>query len=358
MSKTGKRVGGRAWLVGLAGVAVAVAAGVGLWALSGSNEGNAPEPSQQQTETDRPAVLYVEGNVLKEKTSEGEPEEIYEGISAAAIGSPDRSAVAWVAFAGPEKPIAHVYSVGAESVTTFPGAAPMWSPDGNHIAVLRPDPGVKCQAEKCGGRSTIAVVDVGSGDEVFTSRSEEWSLEGWLGDKIMAGTPSDDESTTLLDPASKDGGEAELDLPYKKIRSASPDGRWVITAGDSGPEIYEVDTAAQTVDFSERFGGPDDSLTSIDWQEDELIAVLTNLEETSVVTHPVGSSDEAHRIEVDLDATADVFWAPDGKGFVYTAVDRDVPELHIRYCRLDGSDCVTYVTWQTGTRLIGPLPQA
>lgn len=339
-----------------------VAAGALVYVMTSSDEsedggnGNgsgAPERVAPEDAT-APAIYYVEGSELKrtEPDDAGEGETIAEGISAAADADPSSQHVAWVAFAGPERPVTHVYTFGEDGVRTVSGTSPVWKADGSAFAILRPVGGATCDDRECNGPVEVHTVDADDLEGTEVLNRGRWSLHGWTGDNLIVGdAESPDESFIVT-------GKNEvtpIDVPSDTIRSVSPDGRWFTVAKETGPELWSLE--GDEVEFVERFGGPEDTFTAVDWSEDSsrFAAVLVTLEDATIVVADVDSS-TPETVMDHLQPSGDVFWAPDEAGIVFTAVNREDTQLEATWCPLGEEDCTTYVTWQTGTSVIGPTP--
>lgn len=341
----------RKWIWIVAALVVIAGAGVGGYlVLSDDDDVPDGEPIASPIDSEPPEVVYVEGNVLKRiGPGQSDGEQLAEGISATSIASPDSSSLTWVAFAGPEEPVTHLYTFGSEGVETIPGAAPVWKTDGSAFAVLQPLGETTCQPDICDGPVEVHVVEPDSGERTELLNRGRWSLHGWLGDDLVVRDLAGSDDALLVIGKNE---MSPLGVPAKTISSISPDGSYIITAPpDTAPELLSVSDGS--VEPVGTIGGPDTVLTSIAWSEDSarVAAVATELEgSTELVVF--GTDDLEPSPVTDLEPSGDVYWAPGGGGLVFTAVNRDDVQLEATYCPLDGSDCTTYFTWQTGTRLI------
>lgn len=330
-------------------VLAAVAAGALLYFTS--EEVN--EPEVDGVTAGAPSIYYVEGNAMKEiAPSDSEGETLAEGVSAAAEASPDGARAAWVAYAGPTDPVAHIYTFGQEGIETVPGEAPTWKGDGSEFAVMRPVGGTECSEGECNGPVEVFTVDAASGEATELLNEGRWSLIGWVGDRLVVGDAQREDSAFIVEAKNE---VTPIDIAAEDIRSIAPDGQWIVVVAESGPELWSLED--DSVEFAERFGGPEDTFTSIDWTEDSsrFAAILTTLEDTTIVSVDVDSSTPDVVVD-DLEPSGDLFWAPDEQGMVFTAVNREEVQLEATYCPLDGGDCSVYITWQTGTSVISPVP--
>lgn len=335
-------------------VLAVVAAGALLYFTS--EEVNEPEVGASATPaSSAPSIYYVEGNSLTEVApGDSEGQSLADNISPGAEISPDGAHLTWVAYAGPKQPVVHIYTFGTEGIETVPGDDPTWTPDGSGLAVVRPFGNTKCSSGECEGPVRVVEVDPETGEATpLINRVGEWSIVGWSGDDLLVGDVAADDALFLVN------GPSDLtpleDLAADDVRSVSPDGQWIVVVAESGPELWSLED--DSVAFEERFGGPEDTFTSIDWTEDSsrFAAILTTLEDTTIVSVGVDSSTPDVVVD-DLEPSGDLFWAPDEQGVIFTAVNREEAQLEATYCPLDDGECSTYITWQTGTSVIAPVP--
>ncbi|HEX2236075.1 MAG TPA: hypothetical protein VHK89_07350 [Actinomycetota bacterium] len=126
-------------------------------------------------------------------------------------------------------------------VATGPGFSPVWSPDGDEVAWLRPLEPRGCDGEACEGRVDVAVLDPGAGEPRRALGPGRWALLGWAGDDLLVSDVEDPDHVLLVAP----GGSVEtLAMPPSRLWGASPGGQWLVTVSGSGVEVAPLDGAA------------------------------------------------------------------------------------------------------------------
>lgn len=328
---------------------VALGAGAAIYFLNSDNEDEG-DTEANPVVAGAPAIYYVEGNVLKRiGPDEGDGEELAEGINAGADASPNGQHLAWVAYAGPDEPVTHLHTFGEEGVETISGDDPTWKSDDSAFAVVRPVGNTKCSEGECEGPVEVFTVDPDGQATEILNRGE-WELLGWSGDRLIVGDAESPDQSFFVEGKNE---VVPFDVPASEIRSVSPDGRWIVTQTATGPEMWSID--GDTAERSDVLGTSDETLTTVSWSEDSTraAAISTTLEDKKIVVFDVERPVMEPVID-DLEPSGEVFWAPDNQGLVFTAVNRDDVQLEAMYCPLDGGDCSTYITWQSGTRVITP----
>lgn len=335
--------------IGALALAALVAAGGAFYLLNSDDEDNKTGGTTANGEA--PGIYYVEGNVLKEAgPGESDGTELAEGLSAAADRSPGGDYLAWVAYAGPTEPITHIYTFGEEGVKTVPGDDPTWNADGSSLAVVKPVGKTKCAEADCKGPVEVFTVNPENGKAKEILNVGEWKLLGWADDRLVVGDATKKDVSFFVDGKNE---LTEFELPFGQVRSISPDASWIVTQKATGPELWSID--GDTAQKSDDLGTDDTTLTSVSWTGDSsrAAAISITLEKSTVVTFETDRP--VLEPVTDLEPTGNVYWAPDEEGIIFTVVNRDDLQLEATYCPLGGGDCTTYVTWKTGTRVVGPV---
>lgn len=342
-------------LIAIAAVLVLAAGGFAayLW-LSPEDDGTeVPGSTEDAAEPGEvPAVYYLEGNSLKLiAPGDDEGEVVREGISPVATAPDEVSHATWVAFSG-SNPSVQIYDVAADEVTAVDGTTPVWSADGSRLAVLQGADGTPCDEFECDGSARVMVVDLDDGSTASRGEEGKWNLVGWAGDSVAVADAERKGSTILVGPG---GEEHEVRLPAGEIKSISPDGRWVVTQPQQGPELHELSDDFKT-SFVTSLGGPDETYSIIDWTSDSSSAVaVVNVEgATPKVVTFVPESDPSPEDFGTHEVAGRVLFTPDEKGLILTIVDRDETQLVASYCPLTGPEtCEPLLSWQTGIRVLG-----
>ena len=117
-----------------------------------------------------------------------------------------------------------------------PGLAPLWRPDGNAVAYLRPVEERRCEVESCSGRVAVVIASL-SGAIQTVMGPGHWTLLSWAGSDLLLGNLEDSRRVTMVGPQ---GPPQKLSVPPAKLWGASPDGRWVVVARRRGAEYVAL----------------------------------------------------------------------------------------------------------------------
>jgi hypothetical protein len=237
------------WAVSALGIVVAVA-GAWVWLRAGEPSRERGHPRQQEI-VNRPApggsspkLLYMKGSVLHRMDVRTGDDDIVVDLPRADVHSaPASSLIAYVTSSGggdedfdaaPKLTVLDPET--GRKLDLGSGVAPLWSPDGNRLAYLKPVEPRACAGETCAGAVEVAVYEVAS-DARSTLLSEgRWSLITWSGGGVVVADQDRPGSGIVARP----GSQAPLGLPPSIIWAASPDGRWLVTAGRAGAAFVEL----------------------------------------------------------------------------------------------------------------------
>jgi hypothetical protein len=312
-----------------------------------------PEPSQSSspfsTRLDDNRLLYLDGTTL-------ERIDIESGKSTrlARLPAPDVAAsrsTKWIAYVVGtsavaddfvESPVLHLRDVAStEDIDAGPGFAPLWHQFDDRVAYLRPVEPRKCDAETCRGGVTVAVVEPG-GEARDLLPAGRWGLLAWAGDDLLVADGTDLSHTTVVGP----GVHTELDVAPSEIWDASPDGRWLVTAGAAGAQMVRLDAGTITGPRLEvDLGGG--LLGDGSWSPDSsrFAATVRDRERTRVVVVEVDGL-TARPLPGSAGAAGSVLWSPSGTAISITRSAEGGRRLEAAYCPVDaGARCRGLFSW-------------
>jgi dipeptidyl aminopeptidase/acylaminoacyl peptidase len=191
-----------------------------------------------------PKLLYMKGSVLhRMEVRTGHDHVVVELPRADVHAAPTSSLVAYVTATGagnedfdaaPELTVLEPETGRKHHLG--PGVSPLWSPDGTRVAYLRPVEPRACAGETCAGAVEVVVYEVASGTRSVLLNEGRWSLITWSGGGLVAADQDRPGSGVMVRP----GSRATLGIPASIIWGASPDGRWLVTAGPRGAAFVEL----------------------------------------------------------------------------------------------------------------------
>lgn len=344
-------------LVLLAALVLAVAAGAYWFTTNDSDPsgvgGDGDEVARDLTEDEvldsAPLVYYVEGDALKSiGARDDEGEIVREGLSPYVTGADQATYVTWVEFGSGDQPVIQLYDRAADEKETISGTAPVWDEAGQRFAYLSPTRLGSCSETDCEVPVQVVVFDTGSGESKLWLDQGRWSIVGWAGDELIVGDAKNKSRSSIVDA---EGDTRRLRIAFGDIKSVSPDGEWVISSKQSGPELVRI---ADGIDRSP-LGDNDDTVTFVDWASDSSrAAVVATFDEDPPRLFIVDTESRSIEPFNEDEVVGEVFWGPDDQGVVLTRVDRDELQLQASFCRIEAPDkCVSLLEWQTNIRVVG-----
>jgi hypothetical protein len=312
-----------------------------------------PEPSQpgspSPSRLDDNRLLYLDGTKLERIDIESGKR-----TRLARLPVPDVAAsrsTKWIAYVVGtsavaddfvESPVLHLRNLtSGEDIDAGPGFAPLWHPLDDRVAFLRPVEPRDCDGETCRGGVTVAVVEPG-GEARDLLPAGRWGLLAWAGDVLLVADGTDLSHTSVVGP----GVDTKLDVPPSEIWDASPDGRWLVTAGAAGAQVVGLDAGTITgsprrVDLGAGLLG-DGS-----WSPDStrFAATVRDQERTrAVVVQTDGLT--ARPLPGSAGATGGVLWSPSGTAVSITRSAEGGRRLEAAYCPVDsGARCRGLFSW-------------
>ncbi len=353
------------WAVSALGI-VAAFTGAWVWLRAGEPSGEREQPQQQEVidrpgaGTSPPKLLYMKGSVLhRMEVRTGNDEVVVDLPPADVHSAPESSLIAYVTSPGgaqedfdaaPELTILDPET--GRKLHQAPGVAPLWSPDGRRLAYLRPVEPRACAGETCAGAVEVAVYEVAS-DTGSTLLSEgRWSLITWSGGGVVVADQDRPGSGVVVRP----GSRAPLGIPPSIIWGASPDGRWLVTAGRAGAAFVEVGDPTGhpvTVPLAGRrlaegaWAANSDRIAAI------VLRVVGGIPRTRLATlsprHPAPAT-----VPSSLGAIGRPLWSTDGSSIAFARVaGPGGRKLRAMWCSLEGSGrCRQLLSWTDDVRLL------
>jgi len=233
-----------------------------------------------------------------------------------------------------------------------PGFAPLWRPDGDAVAYLRPVEERSCDAETCSGRVEVVTVGI-SGDPETLLGPGHWTLLAWAGSRLLLGERHDPGAVTIAGGRQR---SQRLPLAPAELWGASPDGRWVVVSRPRGAAFIGLDRAAQLGRPLALVAGG--RLAEGAWSphSDTLAGVvLRGVEDGVPSSRVVLSSPEGgtRGLRGSKGAASEPLWSADGRSIAFSqAVGRAQDRLRARVCLLASSSCRSWLSWTDEVRLL------
>lgn len=233
-----------------------------------------------------------------------------------------------------------------------PGFAPLWRPDGDAVAYLRPVEERSCDAETCSGRVEVVTALV-SGERKTLLGPDHWTLLTWAGPRLLLGDLDDSGAVTI---AGGPGPSHQLPLAPAELWGASPDGRWVVVAGPSGAAFTPLSRVDEL--GTPRALATGGRLAEGAWspQSDAVAAVVLRgvrdgvPSSRMVLSSPAGAS---RALRGSKGAAGAPLWSADGRAIAFPqAVGKAQDRLRAQVCMVEGSSCRSWLKWTDEVRLL------
>ena len=338
---------------------VAGLAGVTFLPLSAPDEDGGRAATDPAPQRRRPlSLLYLRGSRLHRLNLRSGGDEFLRALPPADVAAAPASA--WLALAtapgaadfAAEPRLSLLHPESGRRHRLGPGFAPLWRPDGDGLAYLRPVEERSCDAESCAGRVEVVAAEVSGARETLLGPGH-WTLLAWAGQRLLLGDRDDPGTVTIA------GGRRpsqRLPLAPAELWGASPDGRWVVVARPGEADFIALSEAEElgrrrSLLASGRLAGGawsphSDTVAGVVLQgiKDGVPSSRVVLSSPDGPSRPLGGS---------KGAAGAPLWAADGRAIVFPqAVGDDRDRLRAQVCLLASSSCSSRLSWTDEVRLL------
>ncbi|HZJ50417.1 MAG TPA: hypothetical protein VFF07_06085 [Actinomycetota bacterium] len=344
-------------------VLVSGVAGVTFLPLASPDEdgGSSPTSGADRQPKRRPtplSLLYLRGARLHRLNLRSGGDEVLRTLPPAEVhAAPDSAWLALVSAPGAtdfaaEPRLSLLHPDSGRRRRIGPGFAPLWRPDGDAVAYLRPVEERSCDAETCAGRVEVVTAGV-SGEREILLGPGHWTLLTWAGPRLLLADLDDPGAVTITGGP---GPSHRLPLAPAELWGASPDGRWVVVAR---PREAAFIALSQADELGRRRGlMPGGRLAEGAWSphSDTVAGVVLQGIEDGVPSSRVvlSSPDGASRaLRGSKGAAGAPLWSPDGRVIAFPqAVGKVRDRLRAQVCILESSSCRSWLNWTDEVRLL------
>jgi WD40-like Beta Propeller Repeat len=334
----------------------------------GASCSDAPSGPNPPSPTPAPArsLLYLDGTELHRIDVASRQDDVLVDLgSADAVVAPDSSRVAYVKaapFGGGEdfvaRPDLMVLDLATQSALRVgAGLSPLWRPDGEALAYLKPVEARACDAEVCGGRSRVVVAEL-PGPSRSLAPPGRYGLLAWGGSRLYA-SDLDEVSHALAFEAGT--SPEKLPLPPSEFWGASPNGRWLVSTPGSSVNLVSLDGGGVSSGdpLTVELGGL--RLAEGAWApgSDRVAAVVFDPKRSGPKSAKVvlfGPDDpRPTSLPGSAGAAGEVTWSPDGETLAYARAQGG--KLAAVVCsEVPTGPCRSLFTWRQGVSLLGIAP--
>jgi hypothetical protein len=334
-------------------------AGVTLLPLSNSveDEGNAASDSGRRASRSL-SLLYLRETRLHRLNLRTGGDEVLRTLPPSDVDAAPASA--WLALVtargeadfATEPRLSLLHPDSGERRPLGPGFAPLWRPNGDALAYLRPVEERNCEAETCAGRVEVVTARISGVRETLLAPGY-WTLLAWAGPRLILGDREDPDSVAIL---GEGGSLQRISLPPAKLWGASPDGSWMVVARPRGAAFVPLSQA-------EKLGRrrplvADGRLAEGAWSPNSdaiagvvLQGIADGVPSSRVVlSSPQGST---RSLPGSKGAAGAPLWSADGRAIAFPqAVGGARDRLRAQVCLLEKSTCRSWLSWTDEVRLV------
>jgi hypothetical protein len=314
-----------------------------------------PQPTRRR---DPLSLLYVRGDRLHRLDLRTGGDEVLRRLPPADVHAAPASAwLALVTAPGAADFAAHprlslLHPGSGERRRLGPGFAPLWRPDGDAVAYLRPVEERSCDVEACAGRVEVVSTEL-SGDRQTLLGPGHWTLLAWAGPRLLVADIDDPGTVTITGGP---GPSHRLPLAPAELWGASPDGRWVVVAGPRGAAFIALNRADEL--GRRRALMTRGRLAEGEWSpHSDAVAgvVLRGVEDGVPSSRVILSSPEgaSRPLRGSKGAAGAPLWSVDGRAIAFPqAVGRAQGRLRAQVCLLERPSCSSWLSWTDEVRLL------
>ena len=328
--------------------------------LTSPVEDGANAPTRPDRRRDSLSLLYMRGSRLHRLDLSTGGDEVLHTLPSAEVHAAPSSA--WLALvtaapattdfaADPRLSLLHPDSGRRRRLGL--GFSPLWRPDGDAVAYLRPVEERSCDAETCSGRVEVVTAGI-TGDPETLLRPGHWTLLAWAGSRLLLGERHHPGAVTIAGGRQR---SQRLPLAPAELWGASPDGRWVVVSRPRGAAFIGLDRATAQLGRPLALGAGG-RLAEGAWSphSDTLAGVvLRGLEDGVPSTRVVLTSPEGgtRGLRGSKGAASEPLWSADGRSIAFSqAVGKAQDRLRARVCLLAGSSCRSWLNWTDQVKLL------